>query len=185
MISLEKIKEKDLSLIAGWKKNQLITKYIDTEPIRTLKEQLNWIEKTRDDKKCRYWIINNYGIKIGIIKLSNIDFHNKICNLEYYIGDLHFRGRKITPIFIYNIYEYVFDIMNLKKICCYVKVSNKRAIQISEKMGCEMEETFKQEIYINKKVIDIICLSITQEKWNSIKNNYDLAPIVIETQDED
>ena len=180
MISLEKIKEKDLSLIAQWKTNKLITKYIDTKPIITLKEQLNWLEKIRNDKKCRYWIINNYGIKIGIIKLNNIDFNNKICNLEYYIGDLHFRGRKITPILIYNIYEYVFEYMNFKQIKCSIKVYNKHAIHISENMGCEMEDTFKQDIYKNEKVISIVYLSITKEKWNNIKSRYDFEKIDIE-----
>ena len=180
MISLEKIKEKDLSLIAQWKTNQSITKYIDTEPIRTLKEQLNWFEKIRNDEKSRYWIINNYGIKIGIIKLNKIDFDNKICNLEYYIGDLHFRGRKITPIVIYNIYEYVFEHMNFKKICCNVKVSNQYAINISKKMGCEMEEVFKKDIYKDENVVNIVYLSITKEIWNNIKNSYDFQKTVIE-----
>ena len=180
MISLEKIKEKDLSLIAQWKTNKSITKYIDTKPIITLKEQLNWLENIRNDRKCRYWIINNYGIKIGIVKLNNIDFENKICNLEYYIGDLHFRGRKITPILFYNIYEYVFEYMNFKEIRCSIKASNKHAININKKMGCEIQDKLKQDIYKNEKAIDIVYLSITNEKWNNIKNSYDFEKIVIE-----
>lgn len=180
MISLEKIKEKDLSLIAQWKTNKSITKYIDTKPIITLKEQLRWLEKIRSDKRCRYWIINNYGIKIGIVKLKDIDFNNKICNLEYYIGDLHFRGRKITPILIYNIYEYVFEHMNFKQIRCNIKTSNKQAIHISKNMGYEIEEKLKLDVYNNKTAIDHVILSITKEKWNGIKNNYDFEKIVIE-----
>lgn len=178
MISLEKIKEKDLKLISQWKRNQSIIKYIDTKPIITLKEQLNWLKKIKNDKKCRYWIINNYGIKIGIIKLNNIDFENKICDLEYYIGDLHFRGREIIPIVIYNIYEYVFEYMNFERICCHVKVSNKHAIHISEKMGCEMKDKLNIESYKNGK--DIVRLSITKEKWNEIKSKYEFEKIAID-----
>lgn len=180
MISLEKIKEEDLKLIAQWKRNQSIIKYIDTKPIITIKEQLNWL-KIISRGKCIYWIINNYGIKIGIIKLKNISFENKICDLEYYIGDLHFRGRKIMPILIYNIYYYVFEHMNFKEICCNIKFSNKHAINISEKMGCEIKNKLNQDIYKNER--DSVCLSITKEKWNAIKNNYDLEKIFIDEQD--
>jgi diamine N-acetyltransferase len=180
MIYLEKIKEKDLSLIAQWEKNKLITEYVDTESIITLKEQLNWFEKIRSDKTCKYWIINNYGIKIGMVKLSNIDFNNKICTLEYYIGDLHFRGRKITPILVYNIYEYIFEYMNFKEIRCIIKASNKHAIHISENMGCTMDEKLKDNIYKNEKNIGNVFLFIDKEKWNKIKNNYDFEKIIIE-----
>ena len=180
MISLEKIKDKDLLLIAQWKTNKLIIKYIDTKPIRTLKEQINWLEEIRNDEKSRYWIINNYGIKIGIIKLINIDYNNKTCNLEYYIGDLHFRGRKITPIIMYNIYEYVFEYMNFEKLRCSIKAYNKHAIHISEKMGYEIEKKFKHYIYRNEKDIDNVFVSITKEKWNGIKNNYNFEKIAIE-----
>ena len=182
MISLEKIKEKDLKLIAQWKTNQSIIKYIDTKPMITSNEQLKWLKTIRNNNKCIYWIINNYGIKIGIIKLNNINFANKICDLEYYIGDIHFRGRKIIPIVIYNIYEYVFEHMNIKEICCNIKISNKHAINISKKMGCEIKDRIKQDIYQNEKDIAIVCLYITKEKWNGIKNNYDFEKIFIDDQ---
>ena len=182
MISLEKIKEKDLKLIAQWKTNQSIIKYIDTKPMITLKEQLNWLKRIRSDNKCIYWIINNYGIKIGIIKLNNIDFEKEICDLEYYIGDLHFRGRKIMPNLIYNIYDYVFEHMKFKEICCNIKISNEHAINISKKMGCEIKEKIEQDNNENEKDRAIQCLYITKEKWNVIKNNYYFEKIFIDDQ---
>lgn len=180
MISLQQIREKDLILIAQWEKNQFIKNYLDVKPIMTLKGRLEWLDKIRNNKRCRYWIINNYGIKIGILKLDHIDIESKSCSIEYYIGDLHFRKRKITPILIWNTYKYVFEHMKFDKIWCSIKIKNKYAIQISEKMGFERESIPILDVLNNGEIHDNIYLTISREKWNNIKNKYNFKKIFIE-----
>ena len=64
--------------------------------------------------------------------------------------------------------------MNFEKLRCSIKAYNKHAIHISEKMGYEIEKKFKHYIYRNEKDIDNVFVSITKEKWNGIKNNYNM-----------
>lgn len=180
MISLQQIREKDLILIAQWEKNQFIKNYMNVKPIMTLKDRLEWLEKIRNNKRCRYWIINNYGIKIGMLKLNDIDIENKSCSIEYYIGDLHFRKRKITPILIWNVYEYVFEHMNFDKIWCSIKINNKYAMHINEKMGFERGFISMISNHREGEVQDNIYLSIGKEKWNDMKSKYKFKNIIIE-----
>lgn len=180
MISLQQIRKKDLILIAQWEKNQLIKNYMDVKPIMTLKDGLEWLQEIRNNKKCKYWIINNYGIKIGTLKLNHIDVENKSCSIEYYIGDLHFRKRKITPILIWNIYNYVFGDMNFDKIWCSIKINNKYAIHINKKMGFETEFVSTIDTYKQGEDHDNIYLLIAKEKWNDMKTRYNFKKILIE-----
>ncbi|SFC22558.1 UDP-4-amino-4,6-dideoxy-N-acetyl-beta-L-altrosamine N-acetyltransferase [Clostridium uliginosum] len=179
MISFERITIQDLPQIMEWRMKEEVTKYMYTDPKLTLEKQLDWFKKITNDKKCRYWTLNKDGDKIGIVNLNHIDFFNKRCSWEYYIGDLNFRGIGIAPIVEYNVYEYVFEHIKFNKVWCDLMEFNKHAINIHKKMGSEVEGIFKQHIYKNGRFHDVVVLGITKEKWDKIKDNYSFEKVVI------
>ncbi|MDI3477373.1 MAG: diamine N-acetyltransferase [Thermoanaerobacterium sp.] len=179
-LELKKINQDDLELIMNWRMKPEVTKYMYTDPILTMETQLMWFNQIINDNNSKYWIIKFDNAKIGLISLNNIDYKNKRCYWAYYIGDTSFRGKGIATILECNIYDYVFYILELNKLCCEVLSFNEKVISIHKKFGSEIEGVLKQHIFKNGKFYDVITMGITKDKWNNIRKNYVYENIKIE-----
>lgn len=179
-LELTKVNKDDLELIMTWRMKPEVTRYMYTDPALTMETQLKWFYSTQDNDSVKYWIIKFDGVKIGLINICDIDYKNKRCSWAYYIGDTSFRGRGIATLLECNIYDYVFDDLNLNKLCCEVFTSNEKVISIHEKFGSVIEGTLKQHIYKNGDFFDIVTMGITRDKWKNIKKDYKYDKICIE-----
>ncbi|WP_346887105.1 UDP-4-amino-4,6-dideoxy-N-acetyl-beta-L-altrosamine N-acetyltransferase [Clostridium sp. UBA1056] len=179
-LELSKVNKADLELIMTWRMKPEVTRYMYTDPVLTMETQLKWFYSTQDNDSVKYWIIKFDGVKIGLINICDIDYKNKRCSWAYYIGDTSFRGRGIATLLECNIYDYVFDDLNLNKLCCEVFTSNEKVISIHEKFGSVVEGTLKQHIYKNGDFFDIVTMGITRDKWENIKKDYKYDRICIE-----
>ena len=180
-IRLIKIEEADLYQIMEWRMKPEVTNNMYTDPKLNMNLQKKWLQSIKKDNTVRYWMIEIDKEKIGVINLCDIDFKNQRCYWAYYIGNTSFRGRGIATALECNIYDYVFQTMELNKLCCEVFAFNEKVISIHKKFGSEVEGTLKQHIYKNGEFYDIVCMGITKEKWSKIKNTYDYEKIEIES----
>ncbi|GCD09007.1 UDP-4-amino-4,6-dideoxy-N-acetyl-beta-L-altrosamine N-acetyltransferase [Clostridium tagluense] len=180
LITLVKIEKDDLATIANWRMMPEVTKYMYTDPILTLDTQLKWFESIQNDETVKYWIIKIDNTKIGVINLCDIDCKNKKCSWGYYIAETSFRGRGIARSLECNIYDYVFENLNLNKLCGEVFTFNEKVIEIHKKFGSEIEGILKEHIFKNGKKYDVVTMGITKGKWKSIKGNYEYEKITIE-----
>lgn len=179
-LKLLNVTMEDLNLIAQWRMKSEVTKYMYTDPVLDMNTQLKWFNNIKNDDKVRYWIIEFDGVKIGVISLTDIDNKNKRCSWAYYIGDTSFRGRGIATLLECNIYDYVFNLLKLNKLCCEVFTFNERVIEIHKKFGSEVEGILKEHICKDNNFYDIVTMAITKSKWINIKNNYVYDKIFIE-----
>ncbi|WP_271808466.1 UDP-4-amino-4,6-dideoxy-N-acetyl-beta-L-altrosamine N-acetyltransferase [Clostridium beijerinckii] len=177
---LRKIKENDLENIMKWRMMPQVTKYMYTDPVLNLDKQKAWFSEIQKSYKELYWIIEIDNTEIGVLSINNIDNYNKRCTWAYYIGDTSFRGRGIATTLECNIYNYVFDVLNLNKLCCEVFEFNDKVINIHKKFGSEIEGIFRQHIYKNGEFHNIVCMGITKKIWNNIKGQYNYEKIYIE-----
>ena len=178
-LTLRKITEEDLLKIMEWRMNPEVTKYMYTDPVLNLEKQKEWFDKISKDNTSRYWIIEMDRTSIGLLSISNIDNKNKRCDSAYYIADTSFRGRGIANLLEYNIYNYVFDKLNLNKICCEVFEFNNRAVYIHKKFGSEVEGILKEHIIKGNEKYNVVLMGITKDKWKLIKNKYNYEKIEI------
>lgn len=179
-LTLRDINSDDLEKVMKWRMAPEVTRYMYTDPKLTIDKQLEWYEKIKDSRTERYWLIVIDDVAIGVINLAEIDLKNKRCSWAYYIGDTSFRGRGIARTLECNIYDYVFDVLGLNKLCCEVFTFNDKVISIHEKFGSEIEGTLKQHIYKNGQFHDIVSMAITKDKWTKIKSQYEYEKIIIE-----
>lgn len=179
-LELIKVTVDDLESIMNWRMKPEVTKYMYTDPILTLEMQREWFERMQQDDNIKYWVIKFDGVKIGLINICDIDYKNKKCSWAYYIGNTSFRGKGIATMLECNIYDYVFNVLGLNKLCCEVFTFNDKVISIHEKFGSVVEGTLKQHIYINGEFFDVVTMAITKDKWNKIKSNYNYEKISIE-----
>lgn len=179
-LELVKIAKDDLEQIMHWRMKPEVTKYMYTDPVLTLETQEKWFDSIKNDASVKYWMIKIDGVKIGVINLRDIDYINRRCTWGYYIGDNSFRGRGIASTLECNIYDYVFNILNLNKFWCEVFSFNEKVISIHERFGSIIEGTLKQHIYKNGEFFDIVMMAITKDRWEEIKDNYSYEKIYIE-----
>lgn len=173
-VCLRKIEEKDLEMIMNWRMLPEVTKYMYTDPILTLEDQMKWYKNIMTSNTEKYWIIAlEDGTDVGVLSINNIDTKNKHCSWAYYIADIAARGKGLGRILECNIYDYVFFKMNLNKLWGEVLEFNTKVISIHEKFGSKIEGTFKEHIYKNGEFHNVVCVAITKKEWEKIKTNYE------------
>jgi UDP-4-amino-4,6-dideoxy-N-acetyl-beta-L-altrosamine N-acetyltransferase len=179
-IKLRKINEEDLEKIMNWRMLPDVTKYMYTDPDLTLADQLRWYKKAVDSSNEKYWIIQlEDGTDVGLLSLNHIDTKNSQCSWAYYIADSAARGKGLGRILECNIYDYVFDQLNLNKLWCEVFEFNENVIRIHEKFGSKIEGAFKDHICKNGHFYNVVRMAILNSEWIQIKtlHTYDVLEI--------
>ncbi|WP_454053772.1 UDP-4-amino-4,6-dideoxy-N-acetyl-beta-L-altrosamine N-acetyltransferase [Clostridium sp. Marseille-Q7071] len=179
-LKLRKILKEDLMLIAIWRMSEEVTKYMYTDPILNYETQLKWLKNIEANPFARYWVISYDDKPIGVLSITSIDMINKRCSWAYYIGDTSLRGKGIGKILECNIYDYVFEVLNLNKLCCEVLEFNEKVIEIHKKYGSEVEGVLKEHIIKNGKPHNVVVMGITKDKWKAIKDLYSYETIEIQ-----
>lgn len=178
-IYLRKMNHNDLEKVMNWRMKPEVTQFMYTDPVLNMEIQEKWYEEIKK-KGDKYWILVCDNVDIGVIILLNIDTEKKICGWAHYIGELQYRGKKIMPLIEYNIYDYVFDILNLEKLTCEFVEENQRAFDIHLKCGSKVEEKLYDNVLKNGIKYDVVRVAITKNDWREIKENHQYEKITIE-----
>lgn len=181
-ISLRNIKEKDLEKIMQWRMSPEVTKFMFNDLQLTMEKQLEWLKSIKEDESCRHWVINYLGTDIGVLGLTRIDYKNKRCCWQWYIGELEYRGKGIAQQIQYNIYDYVFYKLCLNRLYSEVFATNIRNLKAYEKSGYFVEGILKEHVYKNWQFHDVAICGITKMKWEEIRTGTFYEKIFIEEQ---
>ncbi|MBR1391537.1 MAG: UDP-4-amino-4,6-dideoxy-N-acetyl-beta-L-altrosamine N-acetyltransferase [Lachnospiraceae bacterium] len=168
-ISLRRLQKKDLSLVMKWRQSAEVTKYMYTDPVLTMDTQIQWFDALDKKKTEKYWVIYVEDKSIGVFSLQNIDYKNGKCEAGHYIGELTYRGKGISFIVERNIYDYVFEKLNLNKLCWDVLSFNEAAIHLHEKCGAKIEGVRKQHIRKNNQYYDVIEMAMLRDDWDEVR----------------
>lgn len=181
MFRLRKIQLKDLALIMEWRMSEEVTKYMYTDPILTLEGQIKWLEYiNRNKKNMKYWIIEVDDKAVGVMSINNIDLINKKASWAYYLGDISARGKGLARILECNIYDYVFEKLNLNKLYCEVFEFNESVIKIHEKFGSKIEGKFIDHIKKGDNYYNVISMAIIKQEWLSKRGAEIYKPLEIQ-----
>lgn len=170
MASLRKIYESDLEKIMLWRMSPDITKWMNTNPKLTLESQKIWFEKINNNVHCKYWLIEEDKIPIGVINLENINFDKKECEWAYYIGEKKKRSFILALNLEFSLYSYVFDVLKLEKLISNVLSINDAVIEMHKRCGSKIIKTAKNKIFKEGKYYDSVLMEITVKDWEQIKN---------------
>jgi RimJ/RimL family protein N-acetyltransferase len=67
--------------------------------------------------------------------------------------------------------EYIFQTMNIHKLCSEAFSFNTASLKFHQKLGFVEEGCFKADILKNGEYQDIICLAFFQDQWLNISND--------------
>ena len=169
-IVLKDLTEDKLELVRSWRMKPEVTYYLYTDPVISKEDQIKWFNSIKNDPQKKFWIINYNNQDIGIINIERIDFINKRCLWGFYIGEDSIRSNGLVSIKIVKelkifICYYVFEILQLNKLCGEVLSYNKHVIELLKKLGSKIEGTLEEQIYKNNKFEDVVVFGLLKREW--------------------
>ena len=179
-LKFKKLDDEHLEKVRNWRNSPEIKKYMYTEPEITPEQQKKWYNKIKKDDSKKYWVVNVDGEDIGLVCIFDIDRLNKRCYWGYYIGEPSARGKGIGKQIELNVLKYVFEKMNLNKLCCEVLEVNEKVVMIHEKYGSRIEGVLREHIHKNGTFHNVVVMSILSKEWGMIKDKYDVLEADIE-----
>ena len=95
----------------------------------------------------------------------DIDTVNSRCSWGYYIAEIEYRSLQLAMYLEWNLYNYVFDILKLHKLCNETFVENVQVVKLHLLCGSKQEGIMRDHIYKNGEFCDISIGSIVADEW--------------------
>lgn len=170
-IILRPLKIEDLEKTHQWRNNLELIKL--TQGIRfpkTLEMNRGWFDNVLNDKSNRniYFGIDEIETNefVGIIQLNNIDYISGTAVWGFIIGDKEKQGKGYSVEAPRLLFDYAFNVLNLRKIFGYPIAFNQATICMHEKIGKFIEEgRLKKHVFFDNEYHDVIVMSLFKEDY--------------------
>lgn len=104
---------------------------------------------------------------IGTIQLYDIDWISRLATWGFIIGKKSNRGKGYSVEASNLLFDYAFNILNLRKIFSYPLCFNEASLKMHKKIGNFKEEgCLRKHIFYNEKYHDVYILSLFKEDFN-------------------
>lgn len=180
VVSVRRMVEDDLEKTMNWRMQEDVTRYMNTDPILTLEGQKKWFDKVKKDVTLKYWMIEVDGVDAGVINLAGIDREKGESNWAYYIGEKSLRSFELAVTLEWNLYDYVFHNLGLKRLYNEVLSKNKGVINLHKFCGSKVDAIYKDRVEKNGQKYDVTAISITKEEWFLKKKEAEYSQIDFE-----
>lgn len=156
LVRLRANEESDMVLFHKFMNDVEVKQYIRNYLPVSMKNQLEWFEKNRNDKSVVNFAIEDRKTRrlIGNCSLMNIDTQNRNAKFGIMIGDKRYWNKGYGTEAGRLILAYGFDTLNLHRIGSGAKGFNERSIRMHEKLGFRKEGVSRQAVYRDGKYWD-------------------------------
>jgi UDP-4-amino-4,6-dideoxy-N-acetyl-beta-L-altrosamine N-acetyltransferase len=168
--SLREVKASDKGMIHKWRNLPEVAKYMYTDHYITEEEHETWFNQMLSNPRTRYWVIVCDGEDVGLVNLYNIDEKNQRCYWAFYLASENVRGKGIGSFVEFSIFRYVFENLKFNKLCCEVLSFNQAVTDMHKSFGFKEEGLFKKHIKKGDEFLDVVCLAILREEWQTQKD---------------
>ncbi|ROR31540.1 UDP-4-amino-4,6-dideoxy-N-acetyl-beta-L-altrosamine N-acetyltransferase [Mobilisporobacter senegalensis] len=181
-VKLRRINEDDLERIIKWRMDTDITKWMNTDPTLTIKTQKEWLKNIQNSQTVEYWMIVVNNQPAGIINITDIDKIKKESSWGYYIGEKSLRSLQLAMYLEWNLYDYVFDVLKLKRLYNEVLSLNEGVIKLHQLCGSKVEKVIKNHVIKNNIEYDVTIMSIIDTVWKELRSSkkYDFIKFEME-----
>ncbi len=149
----------------NWLNDFDVYKYMETGgnyTIEELKSFLTEIEK----KQILFWGIHlkKSNQHIGNIKIDPVNTKHGTAEYGIMIGEKQEWGKGYAKEATLEIINYCFEELRIRKITLGVISENSKAVKLYEKIGFEVEGTYKNHVNYHNKYYDVIRMAIFNPK---------------------
>ena len=169
------INHTDADLLMNHRNDFYTWKYLTTpEPITPAK-QVAWF-KSLSDRQRQYFILNKVlqvenhpaftSIKIGLVRMDEIDLMNRSCRAGIDIFKNH-RGNRYSYAGWNLVLKYCFDELGMNRVWLLVIETSDRAIKVYNKLGFVTEGAMRQAIYRGGSFVDYVMMSLLKKEFHN------------------
>ena len=167
-VVLRKMCINDMEMVRQWRMMPEVTKYMYTDPIITLEQQIKWYDKVSKSDEL-YWIVVQDGTPVGLASLVGWDKENNRMTGGAYIAVRNSDTFKLAIELQLNLLNYAFNVLHVNKVCGEVISENVGALKVLEMCGSVREGVLREHIYKNGRYYDVIVQSTIKSDWGRIK----------------
>ncbi|MDF5709872.1 MAG: UDP-4-amino-4,6-dideoxy-N-acetyl-beta-L-altrosamine N-acetyltransferase [Nostoc sp. S4] len=161
---LRLLQESDLEQLLEWRNSDRIRANMYSDRIISMDEHRKWFENNSNNESTIYKIFEFQCRPVGVANVIQIDMCNQKCSWAFYLGDINVpRGSGAVMEFLFL--EYIFEVLQIRKLCCEVFSFNISTIKLHKKFGFNEEGCLKQHILKNGKYEDVIGMALFQNEW--------------------
>ena len=158
-VKLRWIQENDASVLMELNNNNEIANCVVGNPKKVnYEEQLLWMTKRAEEKNTVRMMIEYDGIAVGTIIINNVDFNNKVGNINIKILP-KYHGKKIGANALDIACQYAFEELNLFCLTAHILSDNVASISLFAKKGFMKEGILRSRVIKNEYRMDLISMS--------------------------
>jgi len=149
---------------------------VNTKRFISVSTEKKWLQKViqnhNNGKQVRLGItLVEGGELIGMIYLTQIDYNNRCASCGSVIGIKKFRKKGYVTEARKLLFNYTFNVLNLKRIEATILENNLASRKSVEKFGYKKEAIYRDAIYKNGEFHNLIGYSISREDFLSNHSN--------------
>ena len=176
-INLIPFLQKDINLFVRWMNDPDVRIYTRNPLPRTIEEVKKWFEPKKEEVKTDVDFLiyhKNDKKKIGMVRLTDIQWLNRNANIFTVIGESEYWGKGIAVEAGKLMITYAFEELNLHKIHTSIYAPNERSLKAAAKLGLVEEAVLREEIYIDGVHVDNHKFAVFKEDWLNLKKDEDV-----------
>lgn len=166
-IDLRVITEACIPEFLVWYNDSEVTNNITIYLPTTEKDEKDWIASLQAKKNTDIVlaIVTKEGRHIGNVGIHGINWKDRVATTGTVIGEKEFRGKGIGTEVKMILLNYIFNTLNLQKVCSRAFAFNVASQRFSEKCGYEQEGLLRRHAFKNGKYVDEVLLAVFYEDW--------------------
>ena len=170
LVTLRGIDERDFKKVVLWRNDPENNRYLNQPFKLTLEKQKRWYyDKYMISNDLLFvFVLNETGEQIGTLGANDIDYDNrKAIAGRLLIGKKQFRGSPELLESNILFYDFLFEILGLKKVYCHIAEGNKKAMALDKRLGFHQNlDRIEYPQYCKVDNMNLIEMVNTKESYN-------------------
>lgn len=157
----------DCAMMRNWRNDPSVSRYMYSDHRIDVDEHARWFDRMLSSKTMKYWVIVADERDVGIACVYDVNTEHRRAEWAFYLADTSVRGRGIGRYVEYYVVSYVFDVLELNKLCCEVFAWNEAVVRMHEGFGFVREAVFRQHIFKGGEFFDVVRFEMLRQDWEA------------------
>lgn len=173
-VNLRPVSKSDIPNFLVWVNDEEIRDLVGGGQFPTTEQdEEKWFAKLQGDRSNIVFVIETKdGLPIGVMGAHKIDWISRVCETGALIGDKDYRGGGYGTDAKMVLLNYLFNTLNIHKVCSAVISYNKRSLHYSMHCGYEIEGVRKKHLFKKGRYWDKVELGLFKKQWLPIWKIY-------------
>lgn len=157
------LKADDLEMVLNWRNSERIRRNMLSDHLISWEEHQGWFAGL--DQSRRIGLIFELNQRpVGLVNISGLDEINQKCTWGFYLGEEGLPAG--TGLLMgYHGLEYIFAILQIRKLSSQALAFNHRSIRYHQKLGFKEEGLLVAECRKNDHYEDVVLFALFNQQW--------------------